>query len=56
MYIGADTLQKDNAIRGGLISVHVLPRHLDVHQALLLQHHMQAVRQMGPFGTAALTG
>ena len=37
MYIGADALQENYAIRGGLVAVHVLPRHLDVHQALLLQ-------------------
>ena len=37
MDIGADAFKEDNAIWGGLIPVHVLPWHFNVHQALLLQ-------------------
>ena len=36
MHIGADALQEDNAVWGGLIAIHVLPRHFNVYQALLL--------------------
>ena len=36
MNIGADALQEDNAVRCWLSPIHVLTRHLNVHQTLLL--------------------
>ena len=36
MHIGADAFQEDNAVWSGLIAIHVLPRHFNVYQALLL--------------------